>query len=173
MNLQIKTTDCHQMLWQGQQNSKLIIGQILHQCIVEGKSRQWFWADFTGSWFKNAQNAYNQMYLDGYTDLPYSLVNVLTNAFLFYPNFEMPCRDLQNEYGDVYYITIKDFADGLEKCAILHPKEYELLINLIFNPLTQESWELNCNPLCQNAFDFAFQYIVMGRQKYRKGSINE
>lgn len=165
------------MLWQGQQNQKLIIGHILHQCIEVGKSRQWFWTDFTGSWYKNAQNTFNEMGKNGYLYLPYSLnnvlTNVLTNAFIHYPNFEMPCRDLQNEYSDVYYITINDFADGLEKCAILHPKEYECLINFIFNLDYPITWDIAKNPHFQNAFDFAFQYIVMGRQKYRKGSINE
>jgi hypothetical protein len=170
MNLLIKPTQCHEMLWQGEQNQKLIISHILHQCINEGKSRQWFWCDFTMAWYRDAQNAYNQMASNGYVVDPFTMVNALTNAFIHYPNFEMPCRDLQNEYSDVYYITKNDFAEGLEKCAILHPNEYAILINFVFNPSDGPGpgWEITQNEYFPNAFDFAFQYIVMGRQKYRK-----
>lgn len=173
MNLQISTTTCHEMIWQGQSNRRLIIGAIFNECITKGKSLYWYWADFTGSWYKNAQNAYNQMGAMGVISDPFTSSNVLSRAMVDYPNFEIPSRDLINEYSDIYYVTIDDFNDGLYKMALLHQKEFEFLINCIFYGIgtnITNAAMLQMNPeLYQNSFDFAFQYIVMGRQKYKRG----
>jgi hypothetical protein len=166
MTINIKTTTLHELLWQGKQNRQSIVRAICDNCITKGKSTYWFWADFTGAWYRNAQNAFNQMGSCGVIASPFTSSNVLSRAINDYPNFEMPCRDLNNDNGPVYYITINDFGDGLEKMAMLHPSLYKLLMNCIFNEFENSAIQTMQPENYQDSWDFAFQYIVMGRQKY-------
>jgi hypothetical protein len=160
----VKPATIHTLLWRSKLNQCIIIEKILSKCITEGYSRYWFYADFSGAWYRNAQNAWNDVALQNFPQpFPYSSAKVLTMSLTNYPNFEIPVLDLLDESNLPIYIDIDSFDNGIEKFAILYPEEYLLLMDYI---LTNNDNYMSLN----NIFDAIFQMICLGKVNHKKNN---
>jgi len=160
----VKPTTIHTLLWRSKENQCIIIEKILTKCITEGYSRYWFFADFSGAWYRNAQNAWNDVALQNLPQsFPYSSARVLTMALTNYPGFKIPVVDLLHAFNTPQYIDINDFNNGIEKFAILHPEIYLIIMDNIFSNCERKFTKIE-----NYLFDEIFQMISFGSIKYDK-----
>lgn len=169
--MKINRNKVHELLWRNEKTQSEIINAILEFNVTRGNALYWWWSDFTGAWYRNAQNAWNDVASlksnPLFYNTPFTASKVLTMALIHHPGFEIPYKDLHDEktgVANVKYADINTFADGLENLSIFFPDIYDEIITSIYN----EKYELVPHPNIHAFYDMAFQMIMLGKIKHAK-----
>jgi hypothetical protein len=166
--MKIQKQKIHELLWRNQQTQSEIINAILEFNITRGNALYWWWSDFTGAWYRNAQNAWNEIASlksnPPFYNTPFTSAKVLTMALIHHPGFELPYQDLHSENYQIRYADINTFGDGLENFAVWYPDMYAEILSCIYNP----NYDVVPHENIHTFFDMAFQVIMLGKIKHYK-----